>query len=66
MKPEEIVKGFNRWLEEQINNPEDFEKTAELIETHLREKNEGKEPTYGERCLACLEKYSNTPPAPKP
>ena len=58
MKPEEIVKGFNNWMDECINNPENFEKNAQLIEAHLQEKDEGKEPTYGERCLACLTKYA--------
>ncbi len=55
-----IVEGFNRWLEERIGNPAGFEETAAIIEGHLREKSDGREPTYGERCLACLKKYSIT------
>ena len=58
MTNEEIVAGFNGWLEERINNPEGFVKAEEIISKHLSEKAVGKKVTYGDRCLACLEEYS--------
>lgn len=55
---EKIIKGFNKWLDEFINNPEAFSTDEEERIAHLQARNEGKEPDYGERCFACLEKYS--------
>ena len=57
MKDTDIVKGFNAWMDESINDPKKFGETSETIKQHLLEKSNGEEPSYGDSCLATLKKY---------
>ena len=58
MTDEEIIAGFNGWIEQGMKDPEGFEAIDSVKSKHLEEKAEGKPASYGERCLACLKKYS--------
>lgn len=52
------VRAFNRWMDDYINHPEKFEAEHQSIMRHLEEKKKGKQPTYGEQCMALLIHYS--------
>ena len=52
-----LAKAFNRWLDEYENHPENFEQQWATIRRHLKEKAEGVEPTYGEKCVGMLNFY---------
>ncbi len=58
MEKQQMIKGFNGWMDEFIKNPSGFKKTQETIDLHLKERNGGKAPTYGERCEAALVNYA--------
>ena len=46
---------FNKWMENCIENPEQYEREYIAIMEFLAEKKMGEPPTYGERCIAYLE-----------
>jgi len=58
MEKEQMVKGFNGWMDEYIKNPKGFLETQGIIKTHLSERTQGKNPTYGELCQATLTHYA--------
>jgi len=58
MDKEQIVEGFNKWLDEYIKDPKAFLETQQSINKHLHERLDGEEPTYGQRCEAALVRYA--------
>ena len=52
-----MAQAFNRWMDEFTNNPESFEEMDDMVCRHLREKNGGEEPSYGQRCTELLAIY---------
>lgn len=48
---------FNAWMDDFVNNPEQFESTAGSALAHLREQLEGRSPTYGESSATTLLAY---------
>lgn len=57
MTNEEMVLAFNTWMEDYCGNPERFQKTSTSAIEFLKEKLEGKEPSYGESCVALMNEY---------
>lgn len=47
-----MVLAFNTWMEDYCDNPERFQKTSNSVIKFLKEKLEGREPSYGETCTA--------------
>lgn len=54
----EMGNGFNLWMDEFIKNPESFRKMEQVTREFLNEKNAGRMPTYGERCVEMLKRYA--------
>ena len=48
---------FNRWMDDFVNDPGKFESTTADALNHLRERIDGREPTFGERCAATFDAY---------
>ena len=61
MEREQMIVGFNRWMDEYIKNPKKFLETQQSINRHLLEKADGKAPTYGEHCAMSLVYYATEP-----
>ena len=59
MTPEQIKLGFNRWMDDYTNRPDAFEAMSSTTLTHLKEKNGGEEPSYGEKCEALIRAYAS-------
>lgn len=51
------VAAFNAWMEDYCNNPEEFAKIENEALKFLREKLDGKEPSYGDVAAATFEQY---------
>lgn len=51
------AEAFNLWMDEFTNHPETFHSTTASALQHLRERLEGKEPTYGESAAAMYAAY---------
>ena len=49
---------FNRWMDNFINDPAEFQHQWDSIRKHLSEKDEGHEPSYGDNCIAYLERLT--------
>jgi hypothetical protein len=54
-----LARAFNAWMDEYVNHPERFSSTTEDALRHLRERVEGRAPTYGEVSAATLRAYLN-------
>lgn len=52
-----VATAFNLWMDEFTNDPEAFESTTATALKHLRERSEGREPSYGEKCAVLLDTY---------
>ena len=50
---------FNAWMEDYMNNPQAYEDSHDSAVRHLKEKLNGKEPSYGAVCAEVLVKYLN-------
>ena len=50
----QMVKCFNEWMRRFINEPERFEREFQSVNDFLREEAEGREPSYGETCVAYM------------
>lgn len=48
---------FNMWQDDYLNNPQAYESAYDTALNHLKEKLEGKEPTYGNICAKMLQEY---------
>lgn len=51
------AKGFNQWMDDYTNNPKAYEAIELTAIAHLREKLQGREPTYGESAAATFSEY---------
>ena len=50
-----MPEAFNEWMRRYTEHPEDFAREWEVIRTFLKQKGEGEEPTYGDKCARYLE-----------
>jgi hypothetical protein len=48
---------FNMWMDDFVNDPESFQSTTASALEHLREKLDGRAPTYGESSAATYAAY---------
>lgn len=55
MERSDIVKALNMWMQKYIDNPKEFEAEFQTVMEFLADSSAGKEPTYGEECLAYME-----------
>jgi hypothetical protein len=51
------AKAFNNWMDDYVNNPEQFESLTKTTLDHLRARLNGRAPTYGESCAVTFEAY---------
>lgn len=56
---EKYAAAFNQWMDDFVNHPDKFQSVTETALTHLREKLDGRPPTYGESSAATFEAYLN-------
>ena len=54
---EKYAAAFNRWMDEYTKDPEAFMETHKCALHHMREKLDGKEPTYGDSCATLFEEF---------
>jgi hypothetical protein len=54
---EHFESAFNQWQDDYTNNPDGFEDTTKTALNHLRERLDGKEPTYGQSAAATFQAY---------
>ena len=52
-----FVDAFTAWMEDYTKNPEEFAKIENEALKFLREKLDGKEPSYGDVAAATFEQY---------
>lgn len=52
-----VAKAFNQWMDEYTKDPDKFEATHKTAMAFLNDRIEGKEPSYGEECVAILDAY---------
>lgn len=45
---------FNQWMDNYIANPKEFATEWQAVVAHLKEKDNGEEPSYGDVCIAYL------------
>lgn len=50
-----LAKAFNEWMRRYVEEPEAFEAEFRSVGAFLKDRAEGREPTYGEHCAAYLE-----------
>lgn len=50
---------FNMWMDEYVNNPQEFESSYDSAMRHVSEKLGGKEPSYGEVAAEQFKQYLN-------
>lgn len=48
---------FNRWMDDYVNNPDQFKSVTETALQHLREKMKGQTPSYGDISATTFEAY---------
>lgn len=57
MTHDAYAKAFNKWMDDFVNDPDKFESTTSTALRHLRERNDGQDPSYGEVCATVLAEY---------
>jgi len=55
MDTTQLAAAFNKWMDLFTNHPEQFAREFQSVSAYLKEKAEGKEPSYGKECAAFLE-----------
>lgn len=55
-----VAQLFNMWMQKYIDHPEEFEAEFLTVMEYLAESTDGKEPTYGEQCVAYMEHLLNS------
>ena len=50
-----MVRVFNLWMQRYIEDPKKFYVQFQAVTEFLHESANGKEPTYGEKCVAYME-----------
>ena len=48
---------FNQWMDDYTNNPDAYEAIEHTAMAHLRERLDGREPSYGESAAATFREY---------
>lgn len=54
---EKSAAAFNLWMDEYVNHPDRFQSTTASALQHLREKLDGRAPTYGESTAVTYAEY---------
>lgn len=54
---ERYAKAFNQWMDDFTNNPDTFKDTYDSALEYLKEKLQGKEPSYGDVCAEQFTQY---------
>lgn len=54
---EKYAAAFNAWMDDFVNNPEQFQNATKEALDHMRERLEGKPPSYGDTAAAAFESY---------
>lgn len=54
---EKSAAAFNLWMDDFTNNPDAFANTTVNALRHLRERSDGREPTYGEEAATTYAAY---------
>ena len=52
-----MAAAFDRWMDDFINRPEQFERLLDSAVRHLSERLDGQPHSYGEDCAAILREY---------
>ena len=55
MEKDKMVLAFNEWMRRYTESPEEFEREWKTVSQFLQESGDGKEPSYGQECVAYLE-----------
>lgn len=58
MNNAQMVKCFNEWMRRFIDEPDAFAREFTAVNEFLKDKADGREPTYGEACAAYMQKLS--------
>jgi hypothetical protein len=71
MSKAEVAAAFNEWLRQYTNDPEAFKHTVSVLKEFLADLSGGREPGYGDQCIAFLEAchaglQQTTKPRPPP
>lgn len=59
----QMVKCFNEWMRQYIEDPKAFSVEFENVNQFLKDEADGREPTYGETCTALMAKLAEQVPA---
>lgn len=51
-----MVRAFNTWMDKYIADPKAFDRELVNVMRHLEEINNGEPVTYGDRCVATMER----------
>jgi hypothetical protein len=52
-----LAQAFNQWMDDYSKDPDAYQDARTSALEFLREKLDGKEPTYGDECAAVLLEY---------
>lgn len=55
MDRDKIIEGLNLWLDAYIADPQAFETEFQTVIDHLKQRENGEEPSYGEGGIAIME-----------
>jgi hypothetical protein len=56
MDKQQLVKAFNEWMRQYTEDPSAFNHIWQTVNEYFAEVSAGKEPSYGDTCVAFLEK----------
>ncbi|HEX4381253.1 MAG TPA: hypothetical protein VH022_14520 [Candidatus Acidoferrum sp.] len=51
---EKMAAAFNKWMDLYTNHPEQFAREFQIVSQHLKEREQGIEPSYGEQAAEYL------------
>ena len=54
-----MAKAFNEWMREYTEDPDSFQSEWASVREFLAETADGREPSYGEQCVALLKRYAS-------
>lgn len=57
MNMDRVAKAFDQWMDDYLHNPDAFESMTKTALQHLKERQEGKEPSYGQISAATFGAY---------
>ncbi|EJO29606.1 hypothetical protein [Achromobacter marplatensis] len=57
MDLQKVAQAYNQWMQDYTDNPKAFEAIEESASRFLAERQDGAEPSYGERSAAVLAAY---------